>query len=422
MGVQPNDMRHLIVYLNSEEVGTLEQDDSGLVLFGYSPKWLAKKEAYPLSRMLPLQPAVFRGKAARPFFAGILPEEEPRRKIASIFGISERNDFAMLERIGGECAGAVALLPEEISPPVPGEIQLRKLSEAELRRIVAELPRRPLMVGEEGVRLSLAGAQDKLPVVVRDEQIFLPLGNTPSSHIIKPEPERFPGLVANELFCMNLAKAVGLNVPDAESRRVGESECIVVQRYDRIPNADGTITRLHQEDFCQALGFPPERKYQQEGGPLLRDCILLLREWSTTPVLDIRDFVDGLIFNVLIGNADAHGKNYSLLYEGTTRRLAPFYDLVCTLAWPELSQTLSMKIGKGKSLEEIEPIHFQKMANENGLGWPRIRERIARLCRRVLDVLTEHDLPPGTTDDSMAGHVARIASERTTDMLRKLAL
>lgn len=415
-------MNRLIVYLNSIEIGTLEQDDSGLIQFGYSPEWLARKEACPLSRMLPLQPEVFRGKKARPFFAGILPEEEPRRKIASVLGISERNDFAMLEQIGGECAGAVALLPEGISPPSAGETQLRKLSEAELRTIVAELPRRPLMAGKEGVRLSLAGAQDKLPVVIRDEQISLPLGNTPSSHIIKPEPDRFPGLVDNELFCMTLAKAAGLNVPPVESRWVGNVGCIVVQRYDRVPNADGTITRLHQEDFCQALGFPPERKYQQEGGPLLRDCFSLLREWSTAPVLDIRDFVDGQIFNVLIGNADAHGKNYSMLYKGTGRRLAPFYDLVCTLAWPELSKTLSMKIGKGRSLNEIEPHHFQKMAVENNLGWPMMRERMARLCRKVLDVLSEHNLQSETIDVGMAGHVARITSERTSELIKKLAL
>ena len=414
-------MKRLIVYLNGEEVGALEQDDSGLIRFGYSPEWLAKEGACPLSRMLPLQAEVFRGKKARPFFAGLLPEAEPRRRIASILGISERNDFAMLERIGGECAGAVSLLPESVSPPAPGESRLRKLSEAELRRIAAELPRRPLMVGEEGVRFSLAGAQDKLPVVMRDEQISLPLGNTPSSHIIKPEPERFPGLVANEFFCMTLAKAVGLNVAAVETRWVGDTQCIIVQRYDRVPNDDGTITRLHQEDFCQALGFPPERKYQQEGGPLLRDCISLLRDWSTTPVLDIRDFVDGLIFNVLIGNADAHGKNYSMLYQGTSRRLAPFYDLVCTLAWPELSKTLSMKIGKGKSLNEIKPFHFQEMATENDLGWPMIRERMARLCRKVLDVLSERNLASETTDAAMAGHVARITSERTSDVLKKLA-
>jgi hypothetical protein len=142
--------------------------------------------------------------------------------------------------------------------------------------------------------------------LMRGSIIALPLGNTPSTHIVKPEPERFSGLVANEVLCMTLAKALGLNVPLAETRSIGGKPCIVVQRYDRTVSPKGTITRVHQEDFCQALGFPPERKYQQEGGPLLRDCIAMLREWASAPVLDIRDFLDGLIFNVLLGNADAH--------------------------------------------------------------------------------------------------------------------
>ena len=115
----------------------------------------------------------------------------------------------------------------------------------------------------------------------------------------------------------------------------------------------GMVLRVHQEDFCQAMGFPPERKYQQEGGPLLRDCIAMLREWSTAPVLDIRDFLSGVMFNTVIGNADAHGKNYSLLYREGDRRLAPFYDLVCTLAWPELSKTPAMKIGQSDSINSI---------------------------------------------------------------------
>lgn len=410
-------MKRLIVYLNGERVGILDQDDNGLLHFGYSAEWLAKPHACCLSRTLPLRAEPFQGKETRPFFAGILPEEEPRRKIAAILGISERNDFALLERIGGECAGAVSLLPENERPPVSDKARWRPLSDAELARIVAELPQRPLMAGEEGLRLSLAGAQDKLPVVMNGPDAALPLGNSPSSHIIKPEPRRFPGLVANESFCMRLAHAVGLNVPTVKVLKIGDVPCLVVQRYDRMIQPDGTILRLHQEDFCQALGFPPERKYQQEGGPLLRDCISLLREWSTTPVLDIRSFVDGLLFNVLIGNADAHGKNYSMLYEGANRRLAPFYDLVCTLTWPELSKNLSMKIGKAKSLNEVTPDHFHKMATETRLGWPMIHERLRELCRRVAEALKDCSLLPETTDPEMTGQVAKIVSERTSRML-----
>lgn len=414
-------MRRLVVYLAGEPVGDLEQDDSGLLEFRYRRDWLDRAGASALSRSLPLQEAAFRGKHARAFFAGILPEEEPRKRIAALLGVSERNDFALLERIGGECAGAVSLLPEGVAPPAAGETRLRDLSDDELQKIVTELPDRPLLAGEEGLRLSLAGAQDKLPVVVRDGRVALPLGNTPSTHIIKPEPLRFPGLAANEFFCMTLAKAVGLKVSAMDRRTVGDQPCLIVQRYDRTVGAEGAVTRLHQEDFCQALGFPPEHKYQQEGGPLVRDCITLLREWSTVPVLDIRDFLDGQIFNVLIGNADAHGKNYSMLYHGGQRRLAPFYDLVCTLAWPELSKTPAMKIGGCGSLDVFTAAPWQKMAQEARLGWPMIRERIGALCRQIVETLQG---PPmrGAVNGDMAARVAALAQERASAMLQNLML
>ncbi|MFO7535802.1 MAG: type II toxin-antitoxin system HipA family toxin [Kiritimatiellia bacterium] len=413
-------MKRLIVYLNGERVGTLDEDDSGLLEFCYGSEWTGRRDAMPLSRSLPLQGEPFRGKYARSFFAGILPDEGPRQQIAAILGISERNDFAMLERIGGECAGAVSLLPEDTPPPSAGEMRVRELSEKQLEDMVAELPRRPLMAGREGLRLSLAGSQSKLPVLIRDAAISLPLGNTPSTHIIKPEPERFPGLAAVELLCMTLAKEVGLNVPPVAIRSVGNKPCIIVQRYDRILGADGVVSRVHQEDFCQALGVPPERKYQQEGGPLIRDCIGLLREWSTVAALDIRDFLDGLVFNVLIGNADAHGKNYSILYRKAERRLAPFYDLVCTLAWPELSKTPAMKIGKSESIETILPAQWQKMAQEAGVGWPMLRERIMDLCAKTVDGLRTEAVLSATNHAVMAERVAGIIEERASSLLQSL--
>lgn len=412
-------MRRLVVYLAGEAVGDLEQDESGLLEFRYRQEWLGREGSSPLSRSLPLQSAAFRGKSARAFFAGILPEEEPRRRIASLLGVSERNDFALLERIGGECAGAVSLLPEDVAPPIAGEMRLRELSDDELQKIVTELPDRPLLAGEDGLRLSLAGAQDKLPVVMRGGAVALPLGNTPSTHIIKPEPLRFPGLAENEFFCMTLAKAVGLRVSAVERFDIGDRACLVVRRYDRAVGADGAVARLHQEDFCQALGFPPEHKYQQEGGPLLRDCIALLREWSTAPVLDIRDFIDGQIFNVVIGNADAHGKNYSMLYHGGQRRLAPFYDLVCTLVWPDLSKTPAMKIGGSASMDVFTAAPWQKMAKEARLGWPMIRERMGALCRQVIDTLQGPALRKAVTGD-MAARVAALAQDRASALLDNL--
>ena len=271
----------------------------------------------------------------------------------------------MLERIGGECAGAVSLLPEGIVPIDPKDTRHHELTKSELIQIIDELLRRPLMAGEEGLRLSLAGAQDKLPIILHNNKISLPLDGAPSTHILKPEPSNFPGLAANEVFCMTLARAVGLNTPNLEYRLIGTKPCILVQRYDRTTDENGTTIRIHQEDFCQALGFPPERKYQAEGGPTLGDCISLLQNWSTTPVLDIPQFINGQIFNVLIGNTDTHGKNFSFLYSGGKHRLAPYYDLVSTLVWLNLSRNHAMKIGGCKSVNAFTIGEWKKMAKKN---------------------------------------------------------
>ena len=389
--------------------------------FSYDQAWMEKPGAMPLSRSLPLQSEVFSGKKARPFFAGILPEERPREKIAEILGISDTNDFAMLDRIGGECAGAVSLLPEGVAPTDPKNARYRELTEPELQQLVAELPNRPLMVGRDGLRLSLAGAQDKLPVIVHNNRICLPLVGTLSTHILKPEPDRFPGLAANEIFCMTLAQAVGLNTSNTAYRSIGKKSCILVQRYDRATDEDGSTIRFHQEDFCQALGFPPERKYEAEGGPMLSDCISLLRDWSTVPALDIPSFISGLIFNVLIGNADAHGKNYSLLYSGGERRLSPYYDLVSTIAWPGLSKDLAMKIGGCKSVNAFTIGDWKKMSKKAGLGWPMIRERMAESCHTVLNKLGEVQTQTREYSDSMVTLLHKTIGGRVVRMLEALS-
>lgn len=414
-------MNTLHVYLNEVRVGRLDQDDSGILHFAYDPAWIGRPGAIPLSRSLPLQADVFSGKRVRSFFAGILPEEGPRKQVAKILGISDTNDFALLERIGGECAGAVSLYPDGVSPSVPPVLTCRALAESELIQIVMELPRRPLMAGREGLRLSLAGAQDKLPVVVRGNEIALPLGSTPSTHILKPEPDRFPGLADNELFCMSLARAVGLPVPDVAYRLIGGKPCLLVQRYDRATDERGVMTRIHQEDFCQALGYPPERKYQAEGGPALRDCLSLLRDWSTAPVLDIPSFADSVIFHVLIGNADAHGKNYALLYSAGERRLAPFYDLVSTLIWPDLSAKLAMKIGSADSINAFAVAEWKKMAGTTHLGWPLLRERMSEMSRSVQNALDGVRRHAGGRNEEMAARLQSLIGARTHRMLDALA-
>jgi serine/threonine-protein kinase HipA len=414
-------MNRLAVHLNGVRVGLLTGEDRWI--FAYDPQWVADETAPPLSRQFPIRSEPYVGTSVRAFFSGLLPEAEPRERIAEILGVSPGNDFALLERLGGDCAGAVSLHAEGSSAANNPARKVRRLADAEVGELVEQLKDRPMLAGEDGLRLSLAGAQIKLPVVLTDEaggldaDIGLPLDGTPSTHILKPEPERFPGLASNEAWCMGLAGRVGLNVARARRRVFGKTPCLVVERYDRERRLDGTVRRLHQEDFCQALGIPTERKYQQEGGPSLRDCMGLLRDWSTAPVLDIRDFLDAVTFAAITGNADAHAKNYSFLYARRERRLAPLYDQVCTLAWAQLSRHLSMKIGTAGSLNEVSPEHFRQLARDARLDWPRLRERLGELCARIREATTqEHSAEGSDTSD-----LVRLTRERAERMERLVA-
>ncbi|MHC1727755.1 MAG: type II toxin-antitoxin system HipA family toxin [Syntrophobacteraceae bacterium] len=408
----------LDVYLCDDLVGRLLQDDHGDLAFRYADSWLESAAAIPLSQSLPLEEKSFRRKQCRGFFAGVLPEQSMREIIARNLGISAKNDFKMLEQIGGECAGAVTFMPA--GKPLPKqEHDYRKLSNEELSGILKELPRRPLLAGDKNIRLSLAGAQEKIPVHVFEGQISLPLSGAPSTHILKPANERFEGLVFNEAFCMKLAAMVGLPVAKTEIGSIYGLEYLLVERYDRKtalrvhpPRAWPYTERLHQEDFCQALGIVPELKYQNEGGPSLKQCFDLLREASDVPAVDILALLNAVIFNFLIGNHDAHSKNFSLLYSGETAvgretRLAPFYDLVSTVYYPELTTKMAMKIGGEYMSGNILPKHFERLAEEAGLGKPSVRQRVPALARAILDHLDNVKI-----DHKVAHEVAALIRER----------
>lgn len=384
----------LDVYLHDELVGNLIQDDHGQMLFEYIPTWLEKSGATPLSQSLHLRKERFTRNECRGFFAGILPEGDKREIIARNLGISPRNDFAMLEQIGGECAGAVTFIPT--GQPLPERAySYRSLSPNELASMLKELPKRPLLAGEKGIRLSLAGAQHKIAVRIEGDEISLPLGGAPSTHILKPNIEHFAGVAFNEAFAMRLAVAVNLLAAKVETRTVEGIEYLLVERYDRTHKKSGETTvldRLHQEDFCQAQNIVPETKYQKEGGPSLKRCFQLLREASTAPVIDLVRLLDAVIFNYLVGNNDAHGKNFSLLYYGVGTanqeiRFAPLYDIVSTTYYPELSQEMAMKIGDEYSSDHVRPRDFEKLAEETGLAKPIVRKRVPEMAEAMLAVI-----------------------------------
>lgn len=381
-------IKALDIYIDAELVGNLLQNQQGQILFSYAQTWLQNPAAYPLSQSLPLRAEQFTQKECKGFFMGLLPEESQRKIIALNLGISANNDFSMLQALGGECAGAITFLPENTKPILAKNYAYKILDVKELSKVLTILPTHPLLAGEKDVRLSLAGAQTKLAVIITsDNQIAIPLDSAPSTHILKPESERFAGLIFNEDLCMKLAAVIGLNVAKTEIRFVENMPYLLIERYDR--KLLKNIKRLHQEDFCQALGIPSNMKYQNEGGPSLKQCFNLLRETASNPVRDLQALLDAVIFNYLIGNHDAHGKNFSLLYDRNESgeqiiKLAPLYDLICTTYYSELSKKMAMKIGGEYSSLRITPRNFEKLAEEIGFAKPLVKQRLAELTVKII--------------------------------------
>jgi len=373
--------RSLDVWLLGELVGRLDQT-AGRLTFTYDAGWSGQHHAVPLSASLTLQEKPFEDQAARPFFAGLLPEQAKRDQVARAIGVSARNDFALLDALGGECAGAVSFThPGEKPIEQETELDYRVLDDQALATIIDKLPERPLLAGEEGIRLSLAGAQDKLPVLVVDGRIALPLHGAPSSHILKPAIPRIADSVLNEGFCLALAKAIDLKVAAADIRDAQGRPYLLVERYDRIRGPDDRPRRRHQEDFCQALGVAPEYKYQNEGGPSVPDCFALVRKATRPAALYVPQLLDSFLFNTLVGNNDAHSKNYSLIYGSGGTTLAPLYDVLCTAVYPELTSKMAMKIGGHYKFSDIYPRHWERFAQSAELSTPQVRRRLLELTQ-----------------------------------------
>ncbi len=411
----------LIVWSGQHIAGELAIDRGGAMYFSYVAEWLMDPATKPLSHALPKQPEPFDDVLCKAVFGGLLPEEGQRSAIAWALGISPDNPFRLLAALGGDVAGALAFLPVGETPPnAPASESGHPLDAGELAALLEHLPRVPMLAGEGGARLSLAGAQSKLPVVLIDGTVAVPRAGEPSTHLIKPEPDRFPGLAANEAFCLALARAVSLDAAMAEWRMVADKPYLLVARYDRLGQKGSTI-RLHQEDFAQALGVPSNRKYASEGGPTFRDGFALVRQATTRPARELLKLADAALFNVIIGNADAHAKNYSLLRRDDGEVvLAPLYDLVATHMWPELSAKLAMRFGRAPTLEDVDAESFARFAEDAGLARSFLRRRAAAMAAGIRGAIVYGIEVPGLEDVSRLGDLPMIVLDRADRLALKL--
>ena len=386
----------LNVFLNDKYIGILEKDGNGGVIFQYS-----NNANRILSLSLPIQKAPFNNKQCRGFFNGLLPESEHTRiAIGKKYGFNPKNDFSILQAIGYDCAGAVSFFDSsDTQTPLKYlqetyEIDYTPLEENELEKFINELPQKPLATAIDDMRLSLAGAQDKTSVIVVDGQIGIPKSNVPTSHILKPAINGFNETIENEFICIKTAEKLGIKVPNVKIGYANKTKYFLIQRYDREIN-NNQIKRIHQEDFCQATNIPSVYKYQSEGGVDFKRCFEILRV-SSQPAVAINQFIQLIIFNYLIGNNDAHGKNFSIMhYDSGEIKFSPAYDILCSQVYPELSNKMAMKIGGHYKHDEILLRHFEKLANENDISFTQLKKVIKNQCETlpniVYDVISSFD-------------------------------
>ena len=442
-------MKDIPVFFETFHVGSLEVGKGGHPSFRYDSRWQESPDAFPVSTTMPLDRDLFAPEIVHPWIANLLPEERQLAAVARSLGVSRADSLAILERIGGDVAGALSFgspvprqdweyvpLTEFYGEPDPGKA---------LHRHFDDLHRRPFLVGADGVRLSLAGGQEKsvLAVIGPDgnprpgpcgdgDRVAVPIGGAPSTLIVKPDNPRYlNGIVENEAYCLSLAAAIGIEAAETGTLRAEGRTALAVVRYDRVFAPDGTVRRRHQEDFAQALGVFPEQKYERGRlpAPSLADILGVGgKAWSVArdvpaslPATERARILDQVIFNVLIANTDAHAKNYALLLDACKPRLSPLYDVSCVLPWDHIDQYFAQKIaGKKRKPWDIAPRHWEAIARESGFNVHHVRERVEGLVdgifRKGPEVASKVAAMPGVH----AGDVGLVRDKVQTNALRIL--
>lgn len=374
------------IFYETLRVGTLAEA-AGEIALTYDPNWLSRRAAFPLSMTMPLRPEAYGAETVLPWLANLLPESH-LQQIGQVLRVSPQDVLGVLSQIGRDTAGALSFGFKR-----EGNDSFRVIeTEEDLEGVINDLPMKPMLVGERGVSMSLAGAQDKIGVALVDGRIAIPLDGTPSTHILKPDIAAMKASVQNEAFCLTLAGLVGLDAAKVTTGRANARSYVLVTRYDRVATAKG-FQRIHQEDLAQTLGVYPRNKYEYapmagqddiRSGPGLIELFGSV-ERNVGPGARL-GFLDALIFNTICCNTDAHAKNYSILIGASgSARLAPLYDVLCARIWPHITTTMAQKLGERRIGAEVLGSDWQILARNVGLNPARTLERVDELCAKVAE-------------------------------------
>jgi serine/threonine-protein kinase HipA len=392
----------LDVFYAEEIVGSVH--DVSPIDFEYSSSWLAGAGAFSLAT-IPLQPGRQASREVQAFFENLLPEGELRDYLAQQKKASTL--FSLLLEVAGDTAGGFVLVPGGQRPQVAA---YEATSWEALAALLNGKSASAIDLRGRDARISLAGAQDKATLAIFDDGApRLPRGTAPSTHILKPDIRRLAKVwhsAANEAIVMSTASRCGL--PTAEVFYEPHTRSCVVKRFDRIVQADGSLSRLVQYDLCQLAGVVSDGKYEKEGGPGIATCAEVIRRYSSQPAVDLRHFVQWIFFNLYTGNNDSHAKNLSI-YSAPTHgiRLTPFYDLMCTRLYPGLSQEFAFDLGGEVRPGSMTREHVETMARQLGMQPRFVLGLAAELAQRM----------PAALDDAIA-----VVSPSLAPAARDLAL
>lgn len=386
----------LVVILDDAVAGTLTRLPQGRLRFDYDDDYRHRSEPTPLSLSMPTQVKSHPDNVVTPWLWGLLPDNEAvLTRWGRQFHVSAASPFALLgSPIGGDCAGACRFARPDDADRIlnrPGDVTWLTDDEvAERLRDLREDSTSWLGRSFTG-QFSLAGAQAKTALLQRDGKWGVPRGAVPTTHILKPAVSGLDDHDLNEHLCLDAARRAGLLAVRTTVARFAEESAVVVDRYDRVIR-DDRIVRVHQEDLCQALGVPPSRKYQNEGGPSPHDVAGLLRRVMPPRVADtaVWRFVDALIWNWFVAGTDAHAKNYSVLLADNQVRLAPMYDVASALPYGthEKRLRLAMKIG-GDYLVYPERNTWPAAAKDLGVDSDRLVSRVLEIGSTISDAFAD---------------------------------
>jgi serine/threonine-protein kinase HipA len=369
--------------------------------FTYDNEWI-RSNFSPISVSLPVRSDPYGNDFSDNYFGNLLPDGDSLSIISKYKRISRNDVFCFLKHYGREVAGALTIFPANENPP-PAIYAYKDVTDLVIASIGGLNPKDSNLILDTNARMSIAGAQNKLAILWKDEKIYIPEidSGAPTSHIVKPVTGDINSIHLNESFCMNLALQAGLNVPKSEIIHIDRFPLYLVERYDRKLDEHNQLTRIHQEDFCQALNFNKRFKYEGDGGPGFKECVNMLKQQARITDHDFDQFIGIVLYNFIIGNCDAHGKNFSILYghdlsDAPNRKLvlAPFYDLISTTSYPRFSKKLAMFIGADKEHGIISVDSLIRLTDDFQVSQDRFADIFVRLkenvSSRIIQVKESH--------------------------------